>query len=279
MSDTYLPTPAPAPQQSGPHGPGHSHGSNGLATAGFVLALLGFLSSWIPVLNILGMILAVVGAILAAVGLARSKRAGVGKGLAFAGLVLGVLAVIVAVVINVAFVNAVDDAIDETTKTSVEAPSDSDNGKADEQAASDSEELGTSRDNPAPLGSAITGDDWTVTINSVKAADEDSIGQKPAAGSTLLVVNLTATYNGDDDQGDSAWASVKFVTADGTTIDSTSGSTLFLEDNGFDSLKTVYSGASVKGNQMLEVPADTWQDGVLAVSPSIMSDDTFVAVK
>ena len=186
----------------------------------------------------------------------------------------------IAVVINVAFVDAVDDAIDETTNTSVEAPADSADGAAsDGEAASDDEELGTTHDNPAPLGSAITGDDWTVTVNSVKTADKDSIGQAPAAGSTLLVVNMTATYNGDDEQGESAWANVKFVTADGTTIDSTSGSTLFIPDGGFDSLKTVYSGASVKGNDMLEVPADNWHDGVLAVSPGLLSDDTFVAVK
>ncbi len=272
MSDTY--TPQPAPQQAGPPTV-PSQGSNGLATAGFVLALLGFLGSWIPVLNILGMILAVIGLILAAVGLAKSKKVQAGKGLAIAGLVLGVLAVIVAVVINVAFVNAVDDAVDETTNTSVKAPG----GSADDQAGSDDEELGTTRDNPAPFGSAITGDDWTVTINSVKTADKDSIGQTPAAGSTLLVVNMTATYNGDDEQGESAWATVDFVTAEGSTIDSTSGSTLFLPDGGFDSLKTVYNGASVKGNQMLEVPADSWQDGVLAVSPGMLSDDTFVAVK
>jgi hypothetical protein len=279
MSDTYIPQPASTPQQVGPPTPVQAKGSNGLATAGFVLALLGFLGSWIPVLNIVGMILAVVGAILAAVGLAKSKKAGAGKGLAIAGLVLGVLAVIIAVVINVAFVNAVDDAVDETTNTSVEAPADSADGAgSDDQAASD-KDLGTTRDNPAPLGSAITGDDWTVTVNSVKTVDTDSIGQTPAAGSTLLVVNVTATYKGDDEQGDSAWASVKFVTADGTTIDSTSGSTLFLADGEFDSLKTVYSGASVKGNEMLEVPAESWQDGVLAVSPGLLSDDTFVALK
>jgi hypothetical protein len=72
------------------------------------------------------------------------------------------------------------------------------------------------------------------------------------------VVNVTATYNGDDEQGDSAWANVKFVTADGTTIDLTSGSTLFIADGGFDSLQTVYSGAAVKSNEMLEGPAVSW---------------------
>jgi hypothetical protein len=278
MSHTEQPTQAP---HAGQHAPVPEKGSNGLATAGFVLGLLGLLSSWIPFLNIVGIILGVIGAVLAAVGLAKSKKVNAGKGLAIAGLVLGALAVIIAVLINAVFVSAVDKAVEETTSTSVEAPSDAgDEAASDDEAAPDAElELGTTRDNPAPLGSAISGDDWTVKINSVKTISKDSIGQTPAAGSTLLAINMTATYNGDDEQGSTPWATVKFVSADGTTIDSTSGSTLFMAENDFDSLKTVYNGASVKGDQLLEVPADNWRDGVLAVSPGILSDDTFVAVK
>jgi hypothetical protein len=254
-------------------------GSNGLATAGFVLGLLGLLASWIPVLNIVGLILGVLGAVLAAVGLAKSKRIGVGKGLAITGLVLGVLAVIIAIIINVAFVKAVDEAVKTTTNTSVQAPAGSNGKGASSDNAPAGKELGTSRDNPAPMGSAITGGDWTVKVNSVKTAGKDSLGQKPEAGKTLLVVNLTATYNGDDAQGSSAFAHVKFVTAGGNTIDSIAGSTLFVPDHQFNSLSTVFKGASVTGNQMIEVPADGWEDGVLSVSPDMLSDDTFVAVK
>jgi hypothetical protein len=84
------------------------------------------------------------------------------------------------VVINVAFVNAVNDAVDETTNTSVEAPADSGGGAAsDDQTASVDQEFGTTRDNPAPLGSAITGDDWTVTINSVNTADKARSARHP----------------------------------------------------------------------------------------------------
>ena len=50
-------------------------------------------------------------------------------------------------------------------------------------------------------------------------------------------------------------------------------------DDEFDSLSTVYHGASVTGNKMIEVPSDGWDTGVLAVSPDLLSDDTFVAVK
>jgi hypothetical protein len=276
MSDIQVPQSPPT--QPGLLGPAPAKGSNGLATAGFVLGLLGLLASWIPVLNIVGLILGVLGAVLAAVGLAKSKKVGAGKGLAIAGIVLGVLAVIIAIIVNVAFVNAVDEAVKTTTDTSVQAPAGSTDAAPSNGAAAE-EKLGTSRDNPAPVGSAITGGDWTVKINSVKTANKDSMGQKPAAGKTLLVVNLTATYNGDDAQGSSTFATVKFVTAQGNTVDSISGSTLFVPEDQFSSLETAFKGASVTGNQIIEVPADGWENGVLSVSPDMLADDTFVAVK
>ncbi len=67
--------------------------------------------------------------------------------------------------------------------------------------------------------------------------------------------------------------------ADGATIDVLDASTLFIPENQFDSLTTVYGGATVVGDKLLEVPAEGWQSGVLAVSPDIASDDTFVAVQ
>jgi len=277
MSNTEVPQSPPAPYP-GPPVPAPAKGSNGLATAGFVLGLIGLLASWIPVLNVVGMILGVLGVVLAGVGLAKSKRTGAGRGLAIAGIVLGALAVIFAIIVNVAFVNAVDDAVKATTDTSVKAPAASNGSGAPSNEAADNE-LGTSREKPAPVGSAITGGDWTVTINSVKTAAKDSMGQTPAKGKTLLLINLTATYNGDDKQGSSAFAHIEFVTAEGNTIDSTSGSTLFIPNDQFDSLAKTFKGASVTGNQMLEVPADGWQNGVLSVSPDMFSDDTFVAVK
>jgi hypothetical protein len=278
MSDTQVAQPAPAPTSDS------GKASNGLATAGFVLGLLGFLGSFIPVLNIAGLVIGVVGAILAAVGLSRAKKSGAGKGLALSGLILGLLALIIAIVVNVAFVSAVDSAVDEATATSVEVPGDAaENAAADdtaaEGAAADAAAMGTSRDNPAPLGSAIAGGDWTVTINSVTPAEADSMGQTPQAGSVLLVVNMAATYNGNDPQGATPWASLNYVAADGATVDGLDGSTLFIPNDQFDSISTVYGGGTVTGNQMLEVPADGWESGVLAVSPDLMSDDTFVAVQ
>ncbi len=283
MSDIQAAQPAPTSQ------PAPAKASNGLATAGFVLGLLGFLGSFIPLINIVGILLGVVGAILAAIGLVKAKKVGTGKGLALTGLILGVLALIIGIVVNVAFASAVSNSVDDVTvevpaNTTDDAAADdatSDAAAADDTAAADDATVGTTRSNPAPLGSAVTDGDWTVTINSVTTANEDSRGQTPEVGSTLLVINMTATYNGTDEQGESAWVSVEFVSAEGTTFDSLGGSSYFSADDEFDVLTTLYEGGSVTGNEMIEVPTDGWQDGVLKVSPTLFSfsDDVFVAVQ
>ena len=72
---------------------------NGLATAGMVLGIIALAIVWIPVLGLAALPVALVGTPLAGVGFARSKRSGVGKGAAIAGLVLGIVALIMFFVI------------------------------------------------------------------------------------------------------------------------------------------------------------------------------------
>jgi hypothetical protein len=273
MSAPQLPVAPPSAPVPAPKG------SNGLAVAGFILGLLALLGSFIPVVNIGAIILAVIGLVLAGVGLARAKAARAGKGLAITGLVLGALAIIIAIVIDVSFGKAVDDAVDKATSTTVDTGAKA-SGTATASAGGDAtSELGKTRANPAPLGSAISGDDWTVRVDSVEKIAADSIGQNAASGKVLLQVTMTATYNGHDSQGDSAWASMKYVAPNGTSFDSTSGSTMFLADKEFDSLKTLYHGGSATGDQIIEVPASNWKAGVLAVSPGMLSDDTFLSLE
>jgi len=121
---TYQPVPAKA--------------RNGLATAGFVLGLIGLLGSFIPVINIVGIVIGVVGAVLAAVGLAKAKKLGAGKGLAMSGLILGLLALIIGIVVNVVFAGAVSNAAKDATHTIVTAPAKSGASSSSETPKSDS---------------------------------------------------------------------------------------------------------------------------------------------
>jgi uncharacterized membrane protein YiaA len=64
---------------------------NGIATAGFVLALITIFLGWIPVF---GWIIWLLGLIFSSVGLANAKKAeGKGKGLAIAGLVISLIGI------------------------------------------------------------------------------------------------------------------------------------------------------------------------------------------
>ncbi len=65
--------------------------SNGLGTAGFVLALLGLIFSWVPGL---GWVLWLLGLIFSFVGIFRTPR-----GLAIAGLVMSCIALIILIVV------------------------------------------------------------------------------------------------------------------------------------------------------------------------------------
>lgn len=89
----YAPQPYAAgqyPQQAAAFGQ-----PNGMATAGGVIGIGGAVFSLIPVLGIvIGLITGVLAIIFSSVGLSRAGSTGSGKGLAIAGLVLGVLTVI-----------------------------------------------------------------------------------------------------------------------------------------------------------------------------------------
>jgi hypothetical protein len=187
LSDTPYPDPAPAPQPPAPKG------SNGLATAGFVLGLLGLLGSWIPVLNIVGIILGVLGAVLAAVGLARSKKVSAGKGLAIAGLVMGVLAVIFAIAINAVFVDAVDDAIDDADKSthSTVSADPSTSGEATKDDTSDDSSDG----DPTFVDGVYTDSDVSIKITRHKVIKPgetgNEYGDKPLIGFWYKTTNLS----------------------------------------------------------------------------------------
>jgi len=101
------PAPAPGPVQVHVQ----STGSNGLAVAGFVLALLGALVSFIPILNIGGDFLAVLGLIFGVIGLVQSGKREAGKGLSIAAISLAVVAFVISFVVNTVTVATINNAI------------------------------------------------------------------------------------------------------------------------------------------------------------------------
>ncbi|NMO91818.1 DUF4190 domain-containing protein [Actinomycetospora sp. TBRC 11914] len=96
-----------APQQ--PHIPAQrSHPtppqSNGLATAGLVVAIIGAVFSFIPLVGTVAWVLAPIGLVLSVVGLVKSRSARSGRGKSVAGIMLSVIALIMCVLWTTAFV-------------------------------------------------------------------------------------------------------------------------------------------------------------------------------
>lgn len=270
------PTPTPAPAQ-------REKEKNVLGLVAFIVAVIGFIFACIPGALIVGWVLLPIAFILALVSLffaGKSKTFGV------IGLILSVVGTIVGVVVFLTVVaTSFEEAFsgDETTVVVPGETSEDGEPAADGSAAEAASADQGTRANPYPIGTAITQGDWTVTINSVdldaaaQLTAENLFNDAPDDGTTYALINMTATYNGTDPDGESVWATLAYVTVDGNTIDGTAK--FLVAPDAFDSLGTLYEGASVTGNKALQIPADTAGDGVLVVSPTMMGDKVYVAVK
>ncbi|MFH6688702.1 DUF4190 domain-containing protein [Cellulosimicrobium funkei] len=118
-----------------------------MAIVGFVLAILGFLGSWIPFVNIFAAVMGIAGVVLGFVGLSQAKRGRSGKGFSIAAIVLGVVSVLVTILVWVLFVIAANEASSQYEQSLAEIQEDSDRAlgeSTDEILANDLEvEIGT----------------------------------------------------------------------------------------------------------------------------------------
>lgn len=260
---------------------------NTVALVALVLAIVGAVFAVIPGALVVGWILLPIAFILAIVSLFQKGR----KGAGVAALIVSVVGTVIGVIVFVAsLASAVGSAVEESTSTSVESPA----APAEEPAAAPAEEPAAeepaaetapaqgTRENPAPLGSAVSGDDWTVAVNSVTfdATDavlaENMVNQEPAEGEEYILVGVTATYTGEE-EGMAAEVQIEYVTPDGVSI--AGYDTIAVAPEALDTLATLYSGAQVTGNVVLAVPSATATSGVIAVTPGILADTVFVAVQ
>jgi len=245
---------------------------NTLGVIALVTAIVGAVFACVPGALIIGWILLPIAFILGLVALFQKGR----RRAAIAAVIISIVGTVVGVVVFLAVVaDAFDDAFNEepTVKTS-------DKG-SDDSAADGSEKKGT-RENPYPLGSEISSEDWTVTVNSVDldgtqaVMAENPFNESPAEGHVYILVNLTATYTGDDPEGDTPWTQVAYVSSEGKSFEVYDN--LVVAPDQFDELTTLYEGASTSGNLVIEAPAEALADGVLAVTPGLIGGKVFVAV-
>jgi hypothetical protein len=275
MPPTYGPPGASGPQD---HAKTKKQ-RNVIGLVALIAAIVGFIFACIPGALIIGWVLLPVAFILAIVSLFLKDKA---KGMGITALILSIVGTIVgfAVFFSVVASSAKDAFGGGETKVS--APTGEAVASAPAAAEKPAAKAGT-RENPSAIGSVVESKDWRVVVNSVKLAATDAVvaanqfNEAPAAGSEYILVNYSATYIGNDANGQSpAFVSVDYVTADGKTVNSFDHHAVAPE--AIDS-NTLYKGGTVTGNIAIQVPTATADQGVLAVRPGMIADKVFVAVK
>lgn len=229
-----------------------------------ILAILGFALAVVPLLGVVGWPLLVAALVLAIIGLTRKGQR---KGTSIAGLALSVVAMIAAPVIALSlFVGPVNESAEAVDDPAVE--------------------VGT-RENPAPLGSEVVSDEWTVVVNSVQfdAGSDPAFQEANAyidlsdlpADQQFVLLNVTYTYTGDDTEGSMpAFVRTDIVTADGVTQPF---DVIALAPDNTDLTATLYSGGTITGNLVRTIPTASIEGALIAVTPGMLTDTVFVSVE
>lgn len=254
--------------------------SNTVGLIALIAAVLGFIFACIPGALIVGWILLPIGFVMGLVSLFLKNKS---KWMGITALILSIVGTIVGVIV---FLSVVADSVDEALgggDTTVAQPSDGTATQDGAAAEGDAEGEAGTRANPYAIGSVIENDEWRMVINSVTLAATDAVladqfNEPPAEGSEYILVNYSATYLGDDANGQMpAMLSVEYVTADGTTVNSFDA--MAIPPEAIDTTSTLYTDGTATGNITFAVPSATAGQGTLAVSPGMLADKVFVAVQ
>ncbi len=253
-----------------------------------VTAIIGAVFAIIPGAMIIGWLLLPIAFILSIVSLFMKNQK---RSQGIAALIVSIVGTLIGLLVFIGVVGtAVDEAFNEETQ--VQSPTDDDEVEelggdtAEEEAAEPAEapdaEEGTRAD-PLALGTTMSDSDWEVTVNSVDLDATDTIlaenpfNDEPADGNVYIMAEVSATYTGNDSEGETPLVTVEYVSPGGNSF--ASHDSLVVAPNSFDSLETLYEGASATGNIALEVPEADVADGTLRVSPGLFGEAVFIAVQ
>jgi hypothetical protein len=182
----FAPPPAYAPPRKGA----------GLAIASLVLGIIALLLSWVPIINNLAAVLAVVGLGLGIPALLRARRGTHdGRGMAIAGLVTSVVALVVVFATQALYSEVIDDVTDELDRQTSTSQDAATGAPAESEVATPDEVV--------PLGSAAQVGDYEVVVDGVLLdanaiiAEENQFNEPPTG--QYVLVQLTAAYTGTDE--------------------------------------------------------------------------------
>lgn len=260
---------------------------NTVGLIALITSIVGAIFAVIPGALIVGWILLPIAFVLSIISLFMKHQK---RGQGIAALIISIVGTVIGFIVFFAVVaSSVDEAFNEDFQ--VETPAETDTGEnpvdddVPAEPADDAEAVGEegSRDNPLALGATVSSSDWGVTVNSVDLdataaiQAENTFNEDPAEGNVYIMAEVTATYTGSDPEGDTPYVSVEYVSSGGNTF--AGHDAMVVTPNEFDSLETLYEGASTTGNIAMEVPQDDLEGGTLRVSPGIFGDPVFFAIQ
>jgi hypothetical protein len=252
---------------------------NTIGLIALIIAAVGFIFACIPGALIVGWILLPIAFILSIVSFFQKGK---GKGLGIAALIVSVVGTIVGAIVFFAVVAAsFNEAFEDTTSVDVgqveeEAPAEDAGAAPADEPADDAAEAEGTRDNPVPVGTSISSDEWTVTVDAYNPAGNEIVAaanqfNEPApAGSHYEIVTYTVTYTGED-SGMALMVGLDLVTAGGNVIDGSESLAALEDEIGFDEL---FNGASATGSTAFIVPDG--ESVLVRVTPGMFADEVFV---
>lgn len=275
-SAPYSAPTAPHGEQPAPFGaqPERKRKLNVLALVAMIVSLVGFLFACLPGALIVGWILLPIGFVLSIVSLFLK---GDKKWFGIVGLVASIVGTVVGFIVFFAVVaNSFNEAFG-SGDTVVTQPSDA---EEEEEPATTEEEPAAeaaqgSRENPYPLASTISSEEWTVVVNSYNPDGNATVtgnmfNEAPPAGSHYEIVNYTVTYTGAESSY-AAEVGLDLLTSAGNVVNSFDNLVILDDGMGLDEL---YAGGSATGSVAFLVP-----DGetvVIRVRPGMFADEVFV---
>lgn len=261
---------------------------NTVGLIALVTAIVGAVFAVIPGAVIIGWILLPIAFVLSIISLFMKDQK---RGKGIAALIISIIGTVIGFIVFFAVVaSSVDEAFSEDVEIQSPINNEGDSGAdPDEEAATEPAEQGApsveegTRDNPLTLGTTVESGDWEVTVNSVEldATDtimsENTFNDAPAEGNVYIMAEVAATYIGSNPEGETPYVSVEYVSSGGNSF--ASHDSMVVTPNDFDSLETLYEGASTSGNIAMEVPQEDLESGTLRVSPGLFGDAVFYAVQ
>ncbi len=135
-------------------------------------------------------------------------------------------------------------------------------------------ELG-SRSNPISLGTPVEVNDWKVQVESVNkdaakvVLASDPYTSKPSTKERYVLLNLKATYLGEESGEPSSDLRFKIVGSKGNTFAQSCG----YSSDSFDNNGETFQGASVKGTLCFTVDANQISGATVSVQSDYSGDD------